>query len=273
MATTEAKAKVREHWENEVCGSRYGFPTGDRTESFAEIDRIRYEQDYMLKPFARFEEARGKRVLEVGLGTGADFANWVRHGAEAHGRDLTESSVKLVRERLALEGLEADVERGDAENLDFPDDHFDIFYSWGVLMCTPDVEAAFTEAHRVLKPGGSFKIMLYRYPSVTGFLIWLLYGPGRLNFKSIRELYPQNVESPGTKVYKVGEARQMIERIFGDRPIEIKTYLGAGDLLTQKLSPRYPGRKWRIVQALYPRWFVKLLGHRLGTVMTIHTVK
>ena len=71
---TELKWRVREHWEREVCGSRYGenFLT-DRRRFFAEIERARYHQDYMISEFARFEEARGKRVLEVGLGAGTDF--------------------------------------------------------------------------------------------------------------------------------------------------------------------------------------------------------
>jgi len=40
----------------------------------------------------------------------------------------------MVRERLALENLAADVGLGDAEDLgEFPDNFFDVYYSWGVL--------------------------------------------------------------------------------------------------------------------------------------------
>jgi len=69
-------------------------------------------------------------VLEVGVGAGTDFVNWVRADAQACGVDLTPAGVALTRERLALEGLQADVRVADAEALPFPDGMFDIVYSW-----------------------------------------------------------------------------------------------------------------------------------------------
>lgn len=275
MSVADLKQRVKEHWEQEVCGSRYGLDhAADRKKYFNEIDRVRYEQEPMLPGFARFEEGKGRRVLEVGLGTGADFSRWARSGAFAFGRDLTEASVRLVRERLELAGLQADVAQGDAESLEFPDNFFDIFYSWGVLMASPDTEKTIAEAYRVLKPGGAFRIMLYHYPCMTAYMTWVLYGPVRGNFTGPRKTFLDNVESPGQKTYTVEEARQMVGKHFRTHPIEIRTYLGAGDLLEQKLSKRYPGKKWKIVQKLYPRWFVRhVLGNRFGTEMTIETIK
>src|ERR1051326_2648696 len=111
MALTSLKQRVKEHWEKEVCGSRNGVDCiDDRREYFKQIDRVRYEQEPMILDFARFDQARGKKVLEVGLGAGADFVRWVRGGAIAYGRDLTQAAVNTVRERLRLEVLAADVE-------------------------------------------------------------------------------------------------------------------------------------------------------------------
>lgn len=268
------KTRVKSHWESEVCGSRYGDPSLDRVAIFNQMDAARYSQEYMLCDFARFSEARGLRVLEVGLGVGADFLNWVHAGAIASGRDLTTASVELVRERLGLEGLTADVEVGDAEALDLPDSNFDLYYSWGVLHHTPDTEAAIAEAHRVLKPGGVIKIMLYHWPSVSAVLVWLAHGPLRGRLVHPRGVVAQHVESPGTKLFTKREAIELIRRHFGDVPVDVCTHLGAGDLLTHQLSSRYRGRLWRILQACYPRWFVlHVVGHRFGTALTIRAVK
>ena len=274
MQPAELKERVRDHWEHEVCGSRYGSDREDRRRFFDEIERTRYEQDYMLRDFARFEESRGLRVLEIGLGTGTDFIQWGRAGATAYGRDLTDASVALVKERLQLEGITADVARGDAEKLEFPDSFFDLYYSWGVLHHTPNTEKAIAEAWRVLKPGGTLKIMLYHHPSVATYLIWMLYGPLRLRMRSVRECCAEHVESPGTQVFSVPEARAMVGKYFRPESIEVRTFLGSGDLLSHLVSEKYRGPVWGAILKVYPRWFVKhFLGHRMGSVMTIKGVK
>jgi len=274
VASLELKENVREYWEKEVCGSRYATEIDqNRREYFAQIEKTRYEQDYMLRDFARFAEGRDKKVLEVGLGAGTDLVQWARAGAATFGRDLTQASVDLVQERLAVEGLHADVAVGDAEALEFPNDFFDIYYSWGVLHHTPDTEGAISEALRVLKPGGKLRIMLYHSPSVAAYLVWLLYGPLRLRWISPRRACADHIESAGTKVYSRSEAERLVAKYFS-KPITVQTYLGSGDLLTQRVSSKYQGLKWRLILKLYPRWFVRnILGHRFGGVMTIEATK
>lgn len=270
MESVGLKQRVKDRWEQEVCGSRYAPKTGTQ-EYFDTLDEHRYRQDYMLRDFARFPEATGKTVLEVGLGTGADFIRWVQSGAKAYGRDLTQASVDMVRQRLALAGLKADVGTGDAERLEFPNDFFDIYYSWGCLHHTPDTATAFEEAYRLLRPGGALKVMIYHYPSVSAALIWLLYGPLRLNLESPRTCYARHVESPGTKLYTMEEARALVRR-FSE--VRMRTYLASADLLGHEFSMKYQGAKWRVVKKVYPRWFVRhVLGHRFGTYLVIEATK
>ncbi len=66
---------VKGFWEREACGERYG----------EDQDRIRYELEPEILRFAGYEPAAGKRVLEIGVGMGADFLRWVRAGAVATG--------------------------------------------------------------------------------------------------------------------------------------------------------------------------------------------
>ncbi len=77
--------------------------------------------------------SKGLKVLEVGVGLGADHQQFADAGAELYGIDLTEKAVEHTRKRLAYLGLESNLSVGDAEDLDFPDESFDLVYSWGVL--------------------------------------------------------------------------------------------------------------------------------------------
>jgi ubiquinone/menaquinone biosynthesis C-methylase UbiE/glycosyltransferase involved in cell wall biosynthesis len=198
-----AKEDVKAFWEDEACGERYG----------SDQDRLRYQLEPEIIPFADFESAAGKRVLEIGVGMGSDFLRWVRAGAEATGVDLTDRAVTLTRQRLAEEGLEADVRQADAENLPFEDGSFDLVYSWGVLHHTPDPEKALAEAQRVLAPGGELKVMLYHRRSWVAFAAWarfcLLRGQPWANLKTA----VSRVESPGTQAFTLAEVRQMLPEI------------------------------------------------------------
>lgn len=165
------KNEVQAHWQAEPCGTRQ-LPTEDRRAFFARLERQRYAAEPCIREFARFDEAKGLRVLEIGVGAGTDFLQWVRAGAEATGVDLTAAGVALTRERLALEGLEAQVREADAETLPFADDSFDLVYSWGVLHHTPDTAGALREAVRVLRPAGRARVMLYQHPSLSGLILW-----------------------------------------------------------------------------------------------------
>src|SRR5215470_12933759 len=100
----DLKERVRQHWEEETCGIRYG-QSSERSAWLREIADARYRLEPFILEFARFDEAQGKTVLEIGTGSGCDFVQWCRHAYHATGIDLTEAGVALTRERLSLEGI------------------------------------------------------------------------------------------------------------------------------------------------------------------------
>ena len=116
---------------------------------------------------------RDKDVLEVGVGMGSDHVRWARsRPRRLAGIDLTPRAVKWTQRRLEAEDLGSDLQIADAENLPFPDTSFDIVYSWGLLHHTPDTAAAFREVHRVLRPGGKARVMIYHSRSMVGAILW-----------------------------------------------------------------------------------------------------
>ncbi len=267
------KKDIQTYWNAEPCGTRQ-IDTGDRRRFFDEIERARYRRGKSgahIPGFAKFERAKGKRLLEIGVGAGTDFVNWVRAGAVATGIDLTEKGVEITKERLALEGLQADVKQGDAENLPFEDATFDIVYSYGVLMVTPDTPKAIREVHRVLKPGGKVLLLLYRLPSWTAFNMWILHCLGKGQpWKSPRWAAYHYLESPGTKLYTDEEVRWLMHQ-FEDVHFQ-RDFLN-GDTLMMPPSKKYHGFFYRVIWRLYPRWLVRLLGTRFGLGLLVEARK
>jgi SAM-dependent methyltransferase len=264
------KDAVRSHWQRQPCGTRDLSPA-DRRRFFEQLERERYETDPAVHPFARFEEGRGQRLLEVGVGAGTDFVNWVRRGAIATGVDLTDQGVELTRERLALEGLTAEVRVADAENLPFADGSFDLVYSWGVLHHSPDTARAVREVHRVLRPGGRARVMIYHYPAWSCLMVWGVNSLARGRpWESPRQAVFDHLESPGTKVYTLPEARELF-RDFAR--VEVRSQLGHGDLLLMRPAEKY--RRWyhRVAWSLYPRPLVRAMGDRLGLLLLVEATK
>jgi ubiquinone/menaquinone biosynthesis C-methylase UbiE len=205
-----SKVAVKAHWEAEPCGT--GLTTAEQgsPEFYAELEHHRYRVEPFILQFAQFEQWRGRDVLEVGVGAGTDFVQFSRSGARLRGVDLTEAAIELVRRRLALEQLEADLRVADAEQLPFEDGSFDLVYSWGVLHHTPDTARAVAEVKRVLRPGGEARIMLYARHSWVAFALWARYGllvgrPGR----TLADVVANHMESPGTKAYTDAELRSL----------------------------------------------------------------
>ncbi len=277
-AATDAatlKSSVREHWEAETCGTRYGDGT-DRLTWFREIARTRYELEPYIADFARFSEAQGKTVLEIGVGAGSDFLQWCGHAEHATGVDLTEAGIGLTRERLTLEAVPETrftLRTADAEALPFADNAFDIAYSWGVLHHTPGTARAYSEVARVLKPDGQMRTMVYHVYSWTALMLYLVHGiaKGRPGL-GLKGAVFQHLESPGTKTYSLVEAKTLAETA-GFTDVKVSTRLGPGDLLLIKPSDKYRSWPFRLAWLLWPRPLIRLLGDRFGLYLLIEGKK
>lgn len=202
------KQRVREYWEEKPCGSIHGEALEGSPEYYANISRRRDQLEPFISDFADFEGARGRSLLEIGVGMGSDLVRFARAGARASGVDLTEKAIEHTRRRLELEGLTADLQVSDAENLPFEDASFDRVYSWGVLHHTPDTQRAIGEAIRVLRPGGDLTLMLYARRSWVAYGLWVRHAliVGRLR-RSLSDVLAGHMESEGTKAYTFPELR------------------------------------------------------------------
>lgn len=80
----------------------------------------------------------GETLLDVATGDAALAA--ARRGARVTGVDLTPALLDVARQRARAENLEIDFQEGDAEQLAYPDQHFDKVVSVFGAMFAPDQE-------------------------------------------------------------------------------------------------------------------------------------
>jgi len=204
--------------------------------------RVRYEREPEIEGFAEFRRWAGWRALEVGVGMGADFVRFAKTGTRIVGLDLASRSLELARRNAETSRVEPTLLGADAQALPFAEGTFDLVYSWGVLHHTPDAGCALREIHRVLRPGGECRVMLYHRRSLLALQCYLRYGLGGLRpFTSISNLIARNLESPGTKAFTRSEAKALFKQFCS---VELRSVVTAYDVRfgRRRFAPRWVRR-------------------------------
>jgi sarcosine/dimethylglycine N-methyltransferase len=101
---------------------------------------------------------KGEHLLDIGCGIGGP-ARWIaaQFGCRVSGIDLTDDFIVAARALIEATGQSADVDvrQASATALPFADATFDRVYSQNVVMNIADKARFYSEALRVLRPGGT----------------------------------------------------------------------------------------------------------------------
>ncbi len=225
------KLRAREQWGKDPCGAIHGRKHElDTREFFDAVEHHRYQEYAPWMPEVMgFDEFAGAQLLEIGCGMGTDLLQFARAGAKVTGTDLTPRSIEISRQHLALYGESGNFAIADCETLPFADDSFDVAYSNGVLHHTPDTAGAVGEIHRVLRPGGHARVMLYHRRS---FAYWgeviLRHGILKGEFlrgnstADIMSKYVEFNESGGRPLVKVYSRRQARDLFAMFREVKVQ---------------------------------------------------
>ncbi len=294
-ANQNLKERVRAFWQANPCGVKFADAEPGTRRFYELVEAHRYEKEWHIPAAADFAAARGLRVLEIGCGLGTDGAQFAKAGANYTGIDLTEAAVELARKRFEMFDLPGEFRTADAENLNFPDESFDLVYSHGVLHHTPDTAKAIREIHRVLRPGGRAVVMLYHRNSynyrvnisllrragaqllkwdsgvslvhkLTGEPLDKLQEHARLlrtqkqSYLSDEEFLSQNTDGAGNPLARVYSRREAGELFRDFSKVTLKTYF-----LNKRWLP--------LVGKLLPRSLESQLASRWGWHLWIYATK
>ncbi len=148
----------------------------------------------------------GDKVLEVGFGTGLAFPNLHEMYKEIHGIDLT-ADIEAVRSVFAPMNIPLFLEKGDVQNLPYPDETFDTALLVSILehLKADELARAMNEIHRVLKPGGQ---MVYGTPVEKPFMVFMF----RLLGHNIRDEHfstEKEIAAAARRVFSTGHVIEM----------------------------------------------------------------
>ncbi len=110
-----------------------------------------FEKDYL---FTIIGDIKGKKVLDIGCGSGRLIGELRLFGAEVTACDISPEMVKRTQQKFP----NIKVVEGDIEALPFKDGQFDMVIATFVIVHLRELQKAFDEVYRVLKKGGRFAL-------------------------------------------------------------------------------------------------------------------
>lgn len=223
------KSSVRAYWDAHVHDWKIATQPPGSPGFFRETEDYRFEKLEYLARRVDFAGFSGKRVLDVGCGLGNDTSRFARGGAIVTGIDISPHAIELATKNFAQRGLGGTFLVMDGEQLDFPDESFDLVYCHTVLHFTPDPAQMVREIQRVLRPDGLAILMTVNRKS---WMNWL---------RHVMKVDIDHLDSPVFRHMTIAEFRAVLQpfasvEIVPERfPVPTKVHGGAKALLYNTL--------------------------------------
>lgn len=207
----------------------------DQPKSYEEKRIFRYSlQNYMHEEY-RFQDFKDKKVLEIGVGSGIDAAEFLRNGANVIGIDFSSNAIRNANLLFKEAKVDGQIILADARALPFTDSEFDAVYSYGVIHHIPDIRAVLREVKRVLKPGGLFMGMAYNRDSLLhAYSIIYLHGilegllsKGKTELDLASNFSERFTGNPYTALYTANSLTELLENFF--KAVTVRTHYNVID--------------------------------------------
>lgn len=146
--------QIRDYWDEHATAIQVDGMEWSSREFFRTVKKF---HDGILE----VQACGGKSVLEMGCGLGIDALELAKHGARVTAIDLAPTYIEMAKRNFAYNNVRAVLEVGNAEQLRFESNSFDLVFAIGVFQYTQHPQKAINEALRILKPGGEAIVMMY----------------------------------------------------------------------------------------------------------------
>lgn len=255
------RESLRSHWDS------FWSEKGDIHEVYSNEERI-------LRNLKAVVDLKGKKVLEIGAGTGRDSFPLAREGADVVQLDYSLPSLTILKRLSREQNIPATIVGGDTFALPFRDNTFDVVFHQGLLehFRRPEAEKLLHENIRVLKPGGFLLVDVpqryHPYTVVKRLLIASgVWFAGWERSFSIGELEKDMIRAGVRPVHRYGE--WMVPSFFyrstreGLRKIGVKLPLRPGSLpVAGSVRNRMRARLWRTKLPLYSGISIGVIGRK-----------
>lgn len=194
-APSQSTSDLPDRRETELVKQRYDriAPVYDAMEWFAE--RFRFSK---WRP-ELWQSVEGKTILEVGVGTGKNFA-YYPNNLNITALDISPKMLQQAARRAEELNVDVELVEGDAQALPFEDDSFESAVTSFVFCSVPDPVQGLRELRRVLQPGGQLLMLehvLSEKPVIHTLMKWFDFVPYRVWGAHINRQTVENVRIAG----------------------------------------------------------------------------
>lgn len=236
-------------------------------EFYDEIDSRFFSSIWEIMPWDKipfdnlidFKALQNKDVLEIGVGCGSHAQLLTQHSRSFTGIDITDYAVKCTSTRLKSLELPGKITKMDAERMQFPDNSFDLVWSWGVIHHSSDTRKVLEQIHRVLRPKGEAIIMVYHRSwwntYIRGGIFYGILKGELFKRKSIDRIIQYHTDGALARYYKINEWKELVSDFFQVNKIVIL------------------GSKSQLVPLPYcnlKRFFMNIIPNAFGRFVTNH---
>ena len=142
----EAGKSILKFWGESARGYKEGVKK--------ELENRKHSDKWIQKILDNAPEKEKLRILDIGTGPGFFTINLARLGHDVTGIDVSREMIVVAKENAEEQGVKCDFKVMNANQLEFPDNTFDLIINRVVTWTLPDLYECYREWRRVLAPNG-----------------------------------------------------------------------------------------------------------------------